>query len=219
MLSGVNIGDNDERIVSESGSGQLILKSGPSKPKLESLNVSQWSMANLAILYKLLEEGHLVQNNILDYYHMPTPGGKEICKKFNSRLGCSLSGCKFEHVCNVPGCGQRHSGSGHQSSFPKNGLGPVKPLRDLHLDAWVTELKYDFDKEYLLHGIEFGFDIVTSAANELPSGIVGKNHPSASPNNPLYEKAHLQILNEIECGNYVFAEKNSPHNKSISSYT
>ncbi|CAG2216116.1 unnamed protein product [Mytilus edulis] len=246
MLSGVNIGDNDERIVSESGSGQLILKSGPTKPKLESLNVSQWSMANLAILYKLLEEGHLVQNNILDYlsyatrtyqlflshdvtsvffydreyrrlqnlhkfrwgtdvphiqtvflkskgsnsnkfskppvstskgfkpFSSHTAGGKEICKKFNSRLGCSLSGCKFEHVCNVPGCGQRHSGSGHQSSFPKN---------------------------------EFGFDIVTSAANELPSGIVGKNHPSASPNNPLYEKAHLQILNEIERGNYVFAEK------------
>lgn len=48
---------------------------------------------------------------------------------------------------------------------------------------------------------------MTSAANELPSGIVGKNHPSASPNNPLYEKAHLQILNEIERGNYVFAEK------------
>ncbi|CAG2232851.1 unnamed protein product [Mytilus edulis] len=151
--------DNDERIVSESGSGQLILKSGPTKPKLESLNVSQWSMANLAILYKLLEEGHLVQNNILDYLSYATR--------------------------------------------------PVKPLRDLHLDAWVTELKYDFDKEYLLHGIEFGFDIVTSAANELPSGIVGKNHPSASPNNPLYEKAHLQILNEIECGNYVFAEKKS----------
>ncbi|CAC5389144.1 unnamed protein product [Mytilus coruscus] len=41
---------------------------------------------------------------------------------------------------------------------------------------------YDFDKKYLLQGIEFGFDIVTSEANELPSGIV-------------------------ECGNYVFAEK------------
>ncbi|CAC5408595.1 unnamed protein product [Mytilus coruscus] len=193
MLSGVNSGDNDERIVSESGSGQLILKSGPDKPKLESLNVSQWSMANLAILYKLLEEGRLAQNNILDYlsyatrtyqlflshdvtsvffydrgyrrlqylhkfrwgtdvphiqtvflkskgsnsnkfskppvstskvfkpFSSHTAGRKEICKKFNSRLGCSLSGCKFEHVCNVPGCGQRHSGSGHQSSFPKNG--------------------------------------------------------------------------------------------------
>ncbi|CAG2196096.1 unnamed protein product [Mytilus edulis] len=126
---GINSGDNDEQIVSKLVSGQLILKSGPTKPKLESLNLS------------------------------------------------------------------------------KKRIGPVKPLRDLHLDAWVTELKYDFDKEYLLHGIEFGFDIVTSAANELPSGIVGKNHPSASPNNPLYEKAHLQILNEIECGNYVFAEK------------
>ncbi|CAC5414046.1 unnamed protein product [Mytilus coruscus] len=72
MLSGVNSGDNDERIVSASGSGQLILKSGPAKPKLESLNVSQWSMANLAILYKLLEEGHLAQNKILDYLSYAT---------------------------------------------------------------------------------------------------------------------------------------------------
>ncbi|CAC5391591.1 unnamed protein product [Mytilus coruscus] len=72
MLSGVNSADNDERIVSESGSGQLILKSGPAKPKLESLNVSQWSMANLAILYKLLEEGHLAPNNILDYLSYAT---------------------------------------------------------------------------------------------------------------------------------------------------
>ncbi|CAC5398776.1 unnamed protein product [Mytilus coruscus] len=100
-----------------------------------------------------------------------------------------------------------NSGDNDERIVSESGSGPVKPLRDLHLDAWVTELMNDFDKEYLLQGIEFGFDIVTSAANELPSGIVGKNHPSASPNNPLYKKAHLQILNEIECGNYVFAEK------------
>ncbi|CAC5383359.1 unnamed protein product [Mytilus coruscus] len=61
--------------------------------------------------------------------------------------------------------------------------------------------------EYLLHGIEFGFDIVTSTANNLPSGILGKNQTPASHVNPLYKKAHLQIINEIECGNYVIAKK------------
>ncbi|CAC5425464.1 unnamed protein product [Mytilus coruscus] len=40
--------------------------------------------------------------------------------------------------------------------------------------------------------------------DQLPSGIVSKNHPSAAPNNPLYVKAHTQVLNEIECGNYKF---------------
>ena len=33
-------------------------------------------------------------------------------------------------------------------------------MRDLNLKAWENELEYDFDKTFLLHGIEFGFDIV-----------------------------------------------------------
>ncbi|CAC5402088.1 unnamed protein product [Mytilus coruscus] len=33
-----------------------------------------------------------------------------------------------------------------------------------------------------------------------------KNHPSALPSSPLYEKAHQQILTEIENGNYEFTE-------------
>lgn len=45
--------------------GQLIFKSGPTKPKLETLSVAQWSVANLAILGKLLEDGSL--------RHLPLP--------------------------------------------------------------------------------------------------------------------------------------------------
>ena len=33
-------------------------------------------------------------------------------------------------------------------------------MRDLNLKAWENELECDFDETFLLHGIEFGFDIV-----------------------------------------------------------
>ncbi|CAC5367445.1 unnamed protein product [Mytilus coruscus] len=80
----------------------------------------------------------------------------------------------------------------------------VKPLCDLDHANWEIELENDFDKEFLLHDIQFGFDIVDTES--LPVDISAKNHPSASPGSPLYQKAHLQILNEIECGNYVLAK-------------
>ena len=48
--------------------GQIILKSGV-KPKLESLTLSQWSIANLAILllYTVVGEGKLEGNGMLYY--------------------------------------------------------------------------------------------------------------------------------------------------------
>jgi hypothetical protein len=61
-----------EEVVSGSVNGQLIYKSGPAKPKLESVTLNQWSMANLAILYKLLEDGHLAQDHTMDYLSYTT---------------------------------------------------------------------------------------------------------------------------------------------------
>lgn len=55
-----------ERVISDNDDGQLIFKLGPAKPKLESLSVPQWSVANLAILQKLLQEDCLGQDQILD---------------------------------------------------------------------------------------------------------------------------------------------------------
>ena len=48
-----------EEYISCTANGQLVYKSGPAKPKLEAISQNQWSVANLAILYKLLEEGGL----------------------------------------------------------------------------------------------------------------------------------------------------------------
>jgi hypothetical protein len=77
-------------------------------------------------------------------------------------------------------------------------------MRDLNLEAWENELENDFDKTFLLHGSEFGFDIVNKENLPVHVGILANNHLSALPDSQLYEKAHLQILNEIECGNYAF---------------
>jgi hypothetical protein len=48
-----------ENLISSSEGGQLVFKSGPLKPKLESVTLCQWSMANISIMYKLLETGAL----------------------------------------------------------------------------------------------------------------------------------------------------------------
>jgi hypothetical protein len=175
----------EEKLLSNSLSGQLVFKSGPVKPKLETVTLWQWSMASNAILYKMLDEGSILQGNILDYlsyttkvyqligthdmisvffydreyrklqhkhkfrwgtdvphlqtvflkqkfvknprpqhsvskpalgYASHTAQGKEICKKYNSRSGCNFTACKFDHVCSIPGCNQKHPAPSH----PKN---------------------------------------------------------------------------------------------------
>ncbi|CAC5397416.1 unnamed protein product [Mytilus coruscus] len=135
-------------------------------------------------------------------YASHTSSGKEICRKFNSRYGCTLASCKFEHACSIFGCGQKHSAGSHQSSNKKKLGNTVKPFRALDLRVWSRELANDFDREFLLNGIEFGFDIID--CDQLPSSIVSKNSSVSLTKYPLYEKAHTQVLNEIECGNYKF---------------
>ena len=61
-----------EEYISCTANGQLVYKSGPAKPKLEAISQNQWSVANLAILYKLLEEGGLGHDQMLDYLSYTT---------------------------------------------------------------------------------------------------------------------------------------------------
>ena len=46
---------------------KIVLKSGPRKPKLDNVSLSQWIVANLAILYKLQGESKLTGEGLLDY--------------------------------------------------------------------------------------------------------------------------------------------------------
>ena len=62
----------EEAVVGGNGAQQVVLKSGPRKPKLENVTLAQWSVANLAILYKLVSESKLHAGNILDYLSYTT---------------------------------------------------------------------------------------------------------------------------------------------------
>jgi hypothetical protein len=189
---------NSERIISVGDDVELVCRSGTKKPKLEHINLAQWSTANMAILHKLVGEGTLAPANIFDYiaytsficklwglydpvsvlcydreyrkiqnvhkfrwgtmvdHLVPTflkaksttssasatskssfnsvkqitqqgdrqsqnrgnvashtPAGKVICRRFNGRNGCSMRGCRFEHVCSAPGCAKPHPGWRH----------------------------------------------------------------------------------------------------------
>ncbi|CAC5370803.1 unnamed protein product [Mytilus coruscus] len=58
---------SEECLISDTSGGQLVFKSGPLRPKLESLSLCQWSRAKLSIMYKLLSTGELTQTQVLDY--------------------------------------------------------------------------------------------------------------------------------------------------------
>ena len=62
----------EEIVVGGTGSHQVVLKAGPKKPKLETVSLSQWTIANLAILYKLHGESRLTGEGMLDYLSYTT---------------------------------------------------------------------------------------------------------------------------------------------------
>ena len=55
-----------------------------------------------------------------------------------------------------------------------------------------------------MNGIKYGFDIIDEDAEV--SHVYLPNHPSARPNSELFEKATKQVVNEIQCGNYVICD-------------
>jgi hypothetical protein len=64
----VDVGSSPaERIVSAGDDIEIVCRSGAKKPKLETLTLAQWSMANIAILYKLVQEGQLSNEHVFDY--------------------------------------------------------------------------------------------------------------------------------------------------------
>ena len=62
----------EEIIVGGSGSHQVVVKSGPKKPKLENVSLAQWTVANLAILYKLKGDAKLTGEGVFDYLSYTT---------------------------------------------------------------------------------------------------------------------------------------------------
>ena len=62
----------EELVIGGQDEQQVVVKSGPKKPKLETLSLSQWSIANLSILYRLTNEGKLVGPALMDYLSYTT---------------------------------------------------------------------------------------------------------------------------------------------------
>ena len=128
------------------------------------------------------------------------------CRNFNSDKGCSLEQCEFRHRCLVPGCGHAHSAVSHSNlSSEKKVDFEVNPLPGLRLTAWEEEFDNDCDCHFILNGKEQGFDIIDDSADIKP--VTCKNHPSASPSSPLYDKATAQVIQEIKNGHYVIYDK------------
>ena len=76
----------------------------------------------------------------------------------------------------------------------------MNPSPGLNLEAWRLELNDDSDKDFLLHGVANGFNIVDRDARVVPMEI--DNHPSASPGSELFNLVKQQVMSEISVGNY-----------------
>ncbi|MEW8544941.1 MAG: hypothetical protein AB2693_15555 [Candidatus Thiodiazotropha sp.] len=62
----------EDVVLGGQGDKQIIVKSGPKKPRLENLTLSQWSVANLSILYKLVGDNKLSGTALMDYLSYTT---------------------------------------------------------------------------------------------------------------------------------------------------
>ena len=62
----------EEVLIGGNGDQRIVVKSGPKKSILENLTLSQWSIANMAILYKLINEGKLQGQSLLVYLSYTT---------------------------------------------------------------------------------------------------------------------------------------------------
>ncbi len=71
--------------------------------------------------------------------------------------------------------------------------------------AWEEELCNDNDREFILHGIKHGFDIVDPTAVPVP--VDPPNNRSAQPGSTLHHQATKQVLSEIEQGNYLLCHE------------
>ncbi len=70
----------------------------------------------------------------------------------------------------------------------------------LRLEAWREELQGDEDRDYLLHGIEHGFDIVDPNVEIKPAKTKNYRSATCSENRMVVEK---MITREINEGRYV----------------
>ena len=98
----------------------------------------------------------------------------------------------------MPGRGKKHTVMTHMTE-KKLGV-DVQPSPGLQLLARGQELSDGPDREFILHGIKHGFDIMDTDA--VISNVSSDNYPSARPSSALHNKPSEQVLKEVALGNY-----------------
>ena len=101
---------------------------------------------------------------------------------------------------NAPSLGANRSTHQLYTQSQKTCKIPSESNLSSYLSGWEEELIGDPDREFILHGLIHGFDIIDK--DSVPSTIHCDNHTSAKPGSPLYKKACEQVQKEIEMGHY-----------------
>ena len=82
----------DERMIRNDarGSNRLLVKYGKRKPKLESMTVAQWTVANTHIIHQLISSKQLVSYDDIKSYLAYTVKVMQLCTRYTwvSILGC-----------------------------------------------------------------------------------------------------------------------------------
>ena len=73
---------DEERTLSAVGTAKIVVSYGPNKPKLESITLSQWVVANTRIFYTLLQGGNLPTPTDIQHYLAYTVKIMELSARF-----------------------------------------------------------------------------------------------------------------------------------------
>ena len=130
----------EEVVLGNQGDQQIVVKSGPKKPRIENITLCQWSVANLAILYKLVGENKLQGPALMDYLSYSTKI-YQLVQKFSlvsvmlydreyRKLQASLNfrwGTDVQHLSNIHL--QARDKPAAQGNQQKKAPAPFKPVR------------------------------------------------------------------------------------------
>lgn len=130
----------EEVVLGSQGDQQIVVKSGPKKPRIENITLCQWSVANLAILYKLVGENKLQGPALMDYLSYTTKI-YQLVQRFSlvsvmmydreyRKLQASLNfrwGTDVQHLSNIHL--QARDKPAAQGSQQKKAPVPLKPVR------------------------------------------------------------------------------------------
>ena len=77
------IPQDEEETLSNQGQAKIVVSYGPKKPKLETVTVQQWVIANTRIFYSLLAEGKLAGQKAIQDYLIYTVKEMELSSKYD----------------------------------------------------------------------------------------------------------------------------------------